>query len=155
MSLQDGAQTEVDDMNANISRVCHVNFVSVCYDEVFHNLIKLQDYVLCWMLVRETHYDKSKYKSWAVTLLNTHTHIQFIATLLFNTHRYLNANKHTKSLWWSSKQNHLNRNYGFGCLDELHGFTANRFLTFGHKCNIVIICISVIKVCHSSPITTP
>ena len=47
MSLQDGAQTKVDDMNANISRVCHVNFVSVCYDEVFHNLIKLQDYVLC------------------------------------------------------------------------------------------------------------
>ena len=46
MSLQDGAQTNVDDMNANISRVCHVNFVSVCYDEVFHNFMKLEDYVL-------------------------------------------------------------------------------------------------------------
>ena len=73
MSSQDGPQTKVDDMNANISRVCHVNFVSVCYDEVFHNFMKLQDYVLCWMLVRETHYDTSKYKSWAVTLLNIHT----------------------------------------------------------------------------------
>ena len=47
MSLQYDAQTKVNDMNPNISRVCHVNVVLVCYDEVFHNFMKLEDYVLC------------------------------------------------------------------------------------------------------------